>query len=126
MLLPLKKQQKELEEKEAELARRRAQMFPQSKEDFKIKPNEVKMRAARFLVADRVRQEKFLAEYQWAWRQVKPLQEIFLQDVSNACELRSMWRNFFFFLQDQFRAEIQSMIISADIQVRDPRKRSSL
>jgi hypothetical protein len=80
-LLPLKKQEKDLEEQEADLARRRAQMFPQSKEDFKTKPADVKLRAARFLIADRARQERMLTEYGWAWRQVKALQDAFAKDV---------------------------------------------
>jgi len=70
------------------LARKRAQMFPQSKEDFKTKPNDVKIRAARFLCADRAKQEKMLTDYQWAWRQVKPLQDVFAKDVSSGYENR--------------------------------------
>ncbi len=58
-------------------------MFPQSKEQFESKPNDVKIRVARFLVADPVRQEKMLNDYQWAWRQVKPLMDIFTKDVSS-------------------------------------------
>jgi len=57
-------------------------MFPQSKDDFYNKPNDVRVRAARFLVADPARQERMLSEFQWAWRQVKPLQDIFSKDVS--------------------------------------------
>jgi len=58
-------------------------MFPQSKGQFGSKPNDAKIRVARFLVADPMRQEKMLGDFQWAWRQVKPLMDIFTKDVSS-------------------------------------------
>ena len=122
---PLRKQQKNLEEMEAELERKRAQMFPNSKEDFKTKSNDIKIRAARFLCADHAKQEKMLTEYQWAWRQVKPLQDVFAKDVSSGYEIR-ITRFDFFFLQDQFRSEMQGMVIAAGTPARDPRRRTSL
>lgn len=80
-LLPLRKQQLELEIKEELLRRQREQMFPQSKEEFNTKANDVKMRVARFLIADTAKQEKMLDDYNWVWRQVKPLQTVFVKDV---------------------------------------------
>lgn len=63
------------------LRRQREQIFPQSKEEFNTKANDIKLRVARFLVADPARQEKMLSDYNWAWRQVKPLQDVFVKDV---------------------------------------------
>ncbi len=80
-LLPLRKQQLELEIKEELLRRQREQMFPQSKEELNTKANDVKMRVARFLIADTAKQEKMLDDYNWVWRQVKPLQTVFVKDV---------------------------------------------
>ena len=82
-LLALTKQRKELEALEEEMRKRREQLFPLSFDDFKGKPKDVQLRAARFLVADLAKQEKMLSEFNWAWRQVQPLKDIFTKDVSN-------------------------------------------
>ena len=81
--ISLKRQQVELEVKEELERRQQKQMFPQSKGQFGSKPNDAKIRVARFLVADPMRQEKMLGDFQWAWRQVKPLMDIFTKDVSS-------------------------------------------
>jgi len=81
-LLPLRKQQSELEIQDELLRRQREQMFPQSKEEFNTKANGVKMRVARFLIADAARQE-MLDDFNWVGRQVKPLQTVFVKDVRN-------------------------------------------
>ena len=83
------------------MARRRAQMFPQSKEDFKTKPNEVKLRTARFLGADAAKKERMMAEFGWAWRQTKLLQDIFTKDVSEAETYVTFEPSDFFFLGDR-------------------------
>ena len=82
-LLPLAKQRNEVEIREEENRKRREQMFPTSIEDFKGKARDIQLRAARFLVADGVKQEKMMTEFNWAWRQVQPLKDIFTKDVSN-------------------------------------------
>lgn len=42
----------------------------------------MKLRAARFLNADKPKQEKMLAEFNWTSQQVEPLMEVFQKDVS--------------------------------------------
>lgn len=70
------------EAQEEEARKRREAQFPLSIEDFRAKVKDVQHRAARFLVLeDGTRQEKMLAEYGWAWRQVKPLQEEMAKNV---------------------------------------------
>ncbi|KAF9525926.1 hypothetical protein CPB83DRAFT_885221 [Crepidotus variabilis] len=88
--LALKTQQLELEQQEELARKQREQLFPQSKEDFHNKPHDVQMRAARFLVADKIKQERLISQYQWAWRQVKPLQDIFVKDEEFSAEIRSI------------------------------------
>ena len=83
--LTLAKQRSEMENREEEIRRRREQMFPSSFEDFKGKPRDIQLRAARFLVADIVKQERMLTEFNWAWRQVQPLKDVFIKDVRNFC-----------------------------------------
>lgn len=102
-LLPLERKRRELEKEEEEAKRRRDAMFPMSAADFTTKPGDVQLRAARFLTADAAKQEKMLAEFGWAWRQVDPLKAEF---ASN----------------DNFAAEIRAMIISEQ-EVRDPRRK---
>ena len=84
-LLALAKQRKEIEIREEEIRKRREQMFPTSFEDFETKPRDIRLRAARFLVADIGKQEKMLSEFNWAWRQVQPLKDVFTKDVRNFC-----------------------------------------
>ena len=81
--LALAKQRNEIETREEEMRKRREQMFPTSFEDFRAKPRDIQLRAARFLVADMSKQEKMLTEFNWAWRQVQPLKDIFFKDVRN-------------------------------------------
>ena len=82
-LLALTRQRNEIEMREEEMRKRREQMFPISFEDFKSKAKDIQLRAARFLVADSTKQEKMLSEFNWAWRQVQPLKDVFAKDVSN-------------------------------------------
>lgn len=69
------------------MRKKREQFFPQSKDDFYSKPADVRIRASRFLIADYSKQEKMMNEFGWAHRQVKPLQDIFKQDVRFFFEL---------------------------------------
>jgi hypothetical protein len=82
-LLALAKQRNEIETREEEMRKRREQIFPISFDDFKGKAKDIQLRAARFLVADNVKQEKMMTEFNWAWRQVQPLKDVFAKDVSN-------------------------------------------
>jgi hypothetical protein len=83
--LALAKQRNEIEVREEEIRKRREQVFPTSFEDFKAKPRDIQLRAARFLVADIGKQEKMFSEFNWAWRQVQPLKDVFTKDVRNFC-----------------------------------------
>jgi hypothetical protein len=83
--LDLSKQRHEIEVREEEIRKRREQMFPTSFEDFKGKARDIQLRAARFLVADNAKQERMLSEFNWAWRQVQPLKDIFTKDVRTFC-----------------------------------------
>ena len=83
VLLPLYKRRAELEAREEEERKRREADFPLTKEEFAAKERGVRQRAVVFLTTtDMVGKEKMLSEYGWAWRQVKPLMEIFEKDVS--------------------------------------------
>ena len=76
-------QQGQQEQHDEEARKRRESLFPSSIRDFRSKPKDVQQRAARFLVlGDGARQDRMLAEYGWAWRQVKPLQEEMVKHVS--------------------------------------------
>jgi hypothetical protein len=79
--LQLARQRNQIEIREEEMRKRREQMFPTSFEDFKGKPRDIQLRAARFLVADTAKQERMLTEFNWAWRQVQPLKEAFNKNV---------------------------------------------
>ena len=81
--LALAKQRNQIEIREEETRKRREQMFPTSFEDFKGKPRDIQLRAARFLVADAAKQERMLTEFNWAWRQVQPLKDVFNKNVRN-------------------------------------------
>ncbi|KAF8799214.1 hypothetical protein BYT27DRAFT_7121448 [Phlegmacium glaucopus] len=81
-LLALVKQRNEVETRQEEIRKRREQMFPISFDDFKGKAKDIQLRAARFLVADSAKQEKMISEFNWAWRQVQPLKDIFAKDVN--------------------------------------------
>ncbi|KAJ3503373.1 hypothetical protein NLJ89_g8465 [Agrocybe chaxingu] len=88
--VPLEKRRVELE-KEEEIARRqRDAMFPLTKDDFFSKPMDIRYRVARFLVSDSAKQEKMLADFGWAWRQVSHLQHIYKSDEAFAGEIRGM------------------------------------
>ncbi|KAF8817104.1 hypothetical protein BYT27DRAFT_7219336 [Phlegmacium glaucopus] len=76
----LVKQRNEVEIRQEEIGKRREQMFPISFDDFKEKAKYIQLRATRFLVADSVKQEKMISEFNWAWRQVQPLKDIFAKD----------------------------------------------
>ncbi|KAF8954199.1 hypothetical protein BDZ97DRAFT_1866660 [Flammula alnicola] len=89
-LIPLEKRHRDLELAQEQERKRRERMFPDSKEDFEKKAKEVQLRAARFLVASAPEKEKMLAIYDWAWRQVQPLQEIFKKDEVFAADVRGM------------------------------------
>ena len=83
-LLPLQKRLKEQQIKEEEERKRRDAEFPLSIDEFKAKPKDIQHRVAVFLTtSDLNGQEKMLSEYGWAWRQVKPLQEVYDKNVSS-------------------------------------------
>ena len=82
-LLSLEKAKQEHEANLEKLRRQREQMFPQSTEEWASKPHDVRLRVARFLVADDTRKEKFMSDFGWAWRQVTPLVEEFKKNVSS-------------------------------------------
>jgi len=89
-LLALVKQQNEIEMREEERRKRREHMFPISFEDFKGKAKDIQLRAARFLAADAVKQEKMMTEFNWAWRQVQPLKDVFIKNEAFAGHVRAM------------------------------------
>ncbi|KAG6884292.1 hypothetical protein C0993_012437 [Termitomyces sp. T159_Od127] len=100
-LVPLYQELKQIELREKEERKRREADFPTSIEDYHSKSADVKMRVARFLqTTDEARQEKMLSDFGWAWRQVKPLQEIYKKN-------------------DAFKAEI----VLKMMEVKDPRQR---
>ncbi|KAF8159897.1 hypothetical protein B0H34DRAFT_705264 [Crassisporium funariophilum] len=101
-LIALTGQRRDIELREEEARKRREQMFPLSIPDFKSKGKDVQLRAARFLVADQANQQKFMEKFGWAWRQVKPLRDIFL-------------------VEEAFAADVRAMVLSEQ-SVRDPRK----
>jgi len=83
VLVPLYQRRAELEMREEEERKRREADFPLTREEFAMKSRAVRQRAVVFLTtADTVAKEKMLSDYGWAWRQVRPLMEIFENDVS--------------------------------------------
>ncbi|KAF8884075.1 hypothetical protein CPB84DRAFT_1789564 [Gymnopilus junonius] len=100
-LLSLQKSKQEHEANLAKLRRQRELMFPQSKEEWATKPQDVRLRVARFLVADPAKHERFLSDFGWAWRQVQPLLDVFKKD-------------------DAFAADVRGLLLSEQA-VRDPR-----
>ncbi|PPQ73701.1 hypothetical protein CVT26_010856 [Gymnopilus dilepis] len=89
-LLSLEKAKQEHEANLEKLRRQREQMFPQSTEEWASKPHDVRLRVARFLVADDTRKEKFMSDFGWAWRQVTPLVEEFKKNEVFAAEVRGL------------------------------------
>ncbi|KAJ6572109.1 hypothetical protein B0H19DRAFT_1132590 [Mycena capillaripes] len=77
--------------------------FPQSIEEYRLKPKETQQRAARFLVLETdENREKMMSEFGWTWRLVTPLKDEFQTN------------------QD-FQEEIRATIV--ELNVGDPRKR---
>ena len=80
ILLSLYQRRAELEAGEEEERKRREADFPLTK------GRDVRRRATVFLTTtDMAAKEKMLSEYGWAWRQVRPLMEVFEKDVSFSC-----------------------------------------
>ncbi|KAJ6616513.1 hypothetical protein B0H10DRAFT_1397919 [Mycena sp. CBHHK59/15] len=73
------------------LQRKKAEMdFPQSAEQYRLRPKESQHRVAHFLVLESDEQrEKMLSEFDWAWRQVKPLMKEFESDKEFEAEIRA-------------------------------------
>lgn len=68
--------------REEELRRKREAMFPATIGDYRsIRNKDVQLRIARFLTADSITQGKMMTEFNWAWRQTKPLQDEYHHDV---------------------------------------------
>jgi len=80
--------------------------FPDSLEGYHAMHNnqDMQLKVARFLTAGNMR-DAMLSDFGWAWRQVKPLIDIYDRDAD-------------------FKAEVQRYV--KDNEVRDPRKRSSI
>jgi hypothetical protein len=92
------------EREDAERKRRDAQ-FPATKEEWRAcARREAQLRVARFLMLghgelERAERERLMAAFGWAWRQVKPLCDVYENDVSGGrSALGCCWfLNFFFF-----------------------------
>ncbi|TFK39556.1 hypothetical protein BDQ12DRAFT_698183 [Crucibulum laeve] len=77
----LEKRHKELEAQEEAARKFQESQFPMSADDFYTKQKDMQLRAARFLMAEKTKQEKMLSEFGWAWRQVEPLKADFDKNV---------------------------------------------
>ncbi|KII87098.1 hypothetical protein PLICRDRAFT_112494 [Plicaturopsis crispa FD-325 SS-3] len=85
--LPLHRQRAHLRAAEEERRKRLDARFPKSiTEYYDIWNKDVQLRIARFLLADRVRQETMMSEFGWAWRQVEPLLGEMQKNVSTVCD----------------------------------------
>ncbi|KAJ7089204.1 hypothetical protein B0H15DRAFT_839886 [Mycena belliarum] len=63
--------------------------FPQSIDEYRLKPKETQHRIARFLLLETEDQrDKMLTEFGWAWRQVTPLKDEFQANIEFQEELR--------------------------------------
>ena len=83
------KRRDELRKKEEAERKERDAQFPQSIAQFNAIPSmDVRVRVARFLVADRVEKERMCEQFGWAYRQVKQLEGDFERNVSGV----SRWR----------------------------------
>ncbi|KDR67747.1 hypothetical protein GALMADRAFT_147012 [Galerina marginata CBS 339.88] len=103
-LIPLEKAKRDFENLQEHIRIQREKQFPLSKADFESKAQDVRLRVAKFLTAEKPAQEKMLTTFGWAWRQVEPLMNIFKND-------------------ENFRSEIRAMIVRDGLQAAtDPRK----
>lgn len=101
-LAPLYKQKAELEIKEEAARRQQLAMFPRSVDEYRrTTSKDAQVRIARFLAADHAQQLKMLNEYNWVWRQVQPLLDVYKSDSS-------------------FKLDIDK---TKDVEVVDPRRR---
>ncbi|KAJ3557989.1 hypothetical protein NM688_g1179 [Phlebia brevispora] len=70
-----------------------------------IANKDIQLRIARFLTADAQTKERMLTEFNWVYRQVKPLGDAYAQNA-------------------EFKAEIQERV--RDLEVKDPRRKTSM
>ncbi|OBZ66415.1 hypothetical protein A0H81_13571 [Grifola frondosa] len=102
-LLPLVRRRTALREREEAARRLRDAQFPPSLDVYRaIQNKDVQVRVARFLMADTNTKERMLSEFNWAWRQVKPLEDEYEHNA-------------------QFKSEIQGRV--REVEAHDPRLR---
>ena len=124
-LAPLYKQKAELEIKEEAARRQQLAMFPRSVDEYRrTTSKDAQVRIARFLAADHAQQLKMLNEYNWVWRQVQPLLDVYKSDVSSPYLHNSpnycLTEPDFFIWQSSFKLDIDK---TKDVEVVDPRRR---
>lgn len=81
--VPLVKRCTDLKIEEDAARRRRDARFPMNASEFRaISSRDIQLRIARFLQADGSSQDRMMTEFNWAYRQVTPLQKVYKADVS--------------------------------------------
>ncbi|KAH9479840.1 hypothetical protein JR316_0008435 [Psilocybe cubensis] len=89
-VLALTAEKKRIEEAEEKARQEEARAFPLTAADYNRKAPDMKLRVALFLTADKNRQERYLDEHGWAWRQVQPLCDVFKKDMQFAANVRAL------------------------------------
>lgn len=94
--------------------------FPQTIEEYRLKPKEIQHRAARFLVLETDEQrEKMMSEFGWFSRLVNPLKAEF--NASQVCFFFCFCEHFFIVFVKEFQEEVRATVV--ELNVGDPRKR---
>jgi hypothetical protein len=82
-ILPLQKKRAELESQENEARRQLDAHFPRSSNEYRaMRSKDRQGRIARFLLADEREKERMMTQFGWASRQVAPLKNEYLTNVS--------------------------------------------
>lgn len=83
----LRQKRKHLRGKEEDTRKIEDAQFPRNMADWRTKSKDVRLRVARFLDGDSVRQDRMMSEFGWAWRQTQPLKAEYSKSVSRGPSL---------------------------------------
>lgn len=80
-LLPLEGQVARITEREEEMRREKAKIFPGTIAEFRALDSETQLRVATYLTSNPLKQENMRAQYGWVWRQTQALVDMCGADV---------------------------------------------
>lgn len=82
--MPMVSQCTRLKTEEDAARRKRDAQFPMTASEFRvIRSKDMQVRIARFLLADKMTQERMMTEFGWVYRQINPLLNEYRADVSH-------------------------------------------